>query len=73
MPVIVCMLMPISWRAAAMLQLPGRGLAVALGMAKPGPRSSDCDMMNVFTPTTSPRMFTSGRLGLGLMGASVWT
>ena len=50
-------------------------LAVALGMAKPRPSfPPDCDMMNVLTPTTSPRMLTSGPPELpGLIGASVCT
>ena len=57
-----------------LLQLPERRRAVALGIAKPSPSlPPDCDRMNVFTPTTSPLMFTSGPPELpGLMGASVW-
>ena len=50
-------------------------LAVALGMANPRPSfPPDCDTMNVLTPTTSPRIFTSGPPEFpGLIGASVCT
>ena len=49
--------------------------AVALGIAKPRPSfPPDCDRTNVLTPTTSPRMLTSGPPELpGLIGASVCT
>jgi len=48
---------------------------VALGIANPRPSfPPDCDMMNVLTPTTSPRMLTSGPPEFpGLIGASVCT
>ena len=75
--VIVCMLMPTSCRRSWPYCFNWRNTvrAVAHGTAKPSPSlPPDCDMMNVFTPTTSPRMLTSGPPELpGLIGASVWT
>ena len=61
--VIVCMLMPISCRRSWPYCFSCRNTVrtVALGIAKPSPSlPPDCDTMNVLTPTTSPRMLTSG-------------
>jgi len=70
------MLIPISWRRSCPYFTNWRKTvrAVAHGMAKPSPSlPPDCEMMNVLTPTTSPRVLTSGPPELpGLIGASVW-
>ena len=75
--VIVWMLMPTSWRRSwpYCLNCLNTVLTVALGIAKPRPSlPPDCDRMNVLTPTTSPRMLTSGPPEFpGLIGASVCT
>ena len=75
--VMVCMLMPISCRRSWPNCFNCRNAvrAVALGIANPRPSfPPDCERTNVLTPTTSPRMLTSGPPEFpGLIGASVWT
>jgi hypothetical protein len=73
--VIVCKPTPISWRRSCpyFCSCLNMVLAVAQGMANPRPSlPPDCDMMKVFTPTTSPFALTSGPPELpGLIAASV--